>query len=301
MQSENQFIDIPLLAEKNISLSIKREDLIHPIISGNKYRKLKYNLLHSTKKGFKKLLTYGGAFSNHILAVAAAGKENGLDTIGVIRGDELEEKWELNPTLALAKNLGMCFKFVSREQYRQKGDDRFVETLKKEFGNFYVIPEGGTNALAIKGCEEILSDEDSGFGIIASCVGTGGTLAGLINSSAPNQEILGFSALKGNFLSDEIRQMTIKENWSIQTNYHFGGYGKVSETLVHFINNFKRETRIPLDPIYTGKMIFGLLDMIKNDNFAPGTRILAIHTGGLQGIAGMNKVLKKKKLPLLHI
>ncbi len=211
MQSENQFIDIPLFAEKNISLSIKREDLIHPIISGNKYRKLKYNLLHAKEEGFKKLLTYGGAFSNHILAVAAAGKENGLDTIGVIRGDELEEKWEVNPTLALAKNLGMCFKFVSREQYRQNGDDRFVETLKKEFGNFYAIPEGGTNALAIKGCEEILFDEDKEFDIVATCVGTGGTLAGLINSSAPNQEILGFSALKGNFLLDEIRSMTTKK------------------------------------------------------------------------------------------
>lgn len=301
MQSENQLIDLPVLAEKNITLALKREDLIHPIISGNKYRKLKYNLLYAKEKGFQTLLTFGGAFSNHILAVAAAGKENGFKTIGIIRGEELRQKLELNPTLSRAKNLGMQFKFVSRDQYRRKADTDFFEALKKEFGAFYAIPEGGTNSLAIKGCAEILTEEDEQFSVITTCVGTGGTLAGLINSSASNQKIIGFSALKGNFMSDEIRTMTAKENWSLRTDYHFGGYAKVSKTLIEFINNFKIETGIPLDPIYTGKMVFGLLDMIKNDNFTPGTRILAIHTGGLQGIVGMNRVLKKKNLPLLDI
>ena len=287
--------------EKNITLALKREDLIHPIVSGNKYRKLKYNLLSAKEKGLKTLLTFGGAFSNHILAVAAAGKENGFKTIGIIRGEELRQKLDLNPTLSRAKNLGMQFKFVSRDQYRSKADIDFVEALKKEFGAFYAIPEGGTNSLAIQGCEEILTEEDEQFSVVTTCVGTGGTLAGLINSSASNQKIIGFSALKGNFMSDEIRTMTAKENWRLQTNYHFGGYAKVSETLINFINKFKLETGIPLDPIYTGKMMFGLLDMVKNDNFAPDTRILAIHTGGLQGISGMNRVLKKKNLPLLDI
>ncbi len=301
MQSENQFIDLPVLTEKNITLALKREDLIHPVISGNKYRKLKYNLLYAKEEGFRTLLSFGGAFSNHILAVAAAGNENSFETIGIIRGEELQQKLGLNPTLSRARNLGMQLKFISRDHYRRKGDTDFIEALKKEFGDFYIIPEGGTNGLAIKGCEEILTEGDKQYDVVTTCVGTGGTIAGIINSSSSHQEIIGFSALKGGFLSDEIRTMTTGDNWKLKTNYHFGGYAKVSETLVDFINNFKTETRIPLDPIYTGKMLFGLLDMIKNDNFAPGTRILAIHTGGLQGIAGMNRVLKKKNLPLLDI
>ncbi|MGB3151354.1 MAG: pyridoxal-phosphate dependent enzyme [Maribacter sp.] len=301
MQSKNQYIYLPVLKEKNITLALKREDLIHPLISGNKYRKLKYNIIYAQEKGLETLLTFGGAFSNHILAVAVAGRENGFKTIGVIRGEELEQKWEQNPTLMQAHKKGMQFKFVSRDKYRTKENITFIQTLKQEFGSFYTLPEGGTNTLAVKGCEEILTEDDRQFDIITTCVGTGGTIAGLINSSYKNQEVIGFSALKGNFLKNKIEAITTKENWELQTNYHFGGYGKVPERLVHFINDFKKKTGIPLDPIYTGKMLFGLLDMIKNDNFVSGNRILAIHTGGLQGIAGMNMVLKKKNLPLLNI
>ena len=301
MQSQNQFIQLPILEEKSIVLTIKREDLLHPLISGNKYRKLKYNLLHAKEKGYKTLLTFGGAFSNHILAVAAAGKENGFETIGVIRGEELSEKWKQNPTLQLANQLGMRFKFVSREAYRTKDTIDFTKNLEKDFGVFYTIPEGGTNELAIKGCEEILTEQDRTFDIVCTCVGTGGTIAGLINTAKQNQQVLGFSALKGDFLNTEIENLTKKQGWKLITDYHFGGYGKVNEKLITFINDFKTETGIPLDPIYTGKMLFGLLDMIKNDSFAKGTKILAIHTGGLQGISGMNMVLKKKKLPLLEI
>lgn len=301
MQSKNQYIHLPILEEKNIILAVKREDLIHPIISGNKYRKLKYNLIYAQENGFNTLLTFGGAFSNHILAVAAAGRENGFKTIGVIRGDELEKQWERNPTLSLAHKEGMRLKFVSREQYRFKDDINFIETLKQEFDDFFAIPEGGTNRLAIKGCSEILTKEDKQFDMITTCIGTGGTIAGLINSSHPKQKIIGFSALKGSFLKGDIENMVAKQNWQLQTDYHFGGYGRVPKNLIDFINNFKKQTGIPLDPIYTGKMLFGLLDMIKNDSFVPGTKILAIHTGGLQGITGMNMVLKKKKLPLLDI
>ncbi len=301
MQSQNQFIQLPILEEKGIVLAIKREDLLHPLISGNKYRKLKYNLLLVKERGLKTLLTFGGAFSNHILAVAAAGNERGFRTIGVIRGDELVEEWKDNPTLRLANQLGMSFKFVSREVYRNKDKIDFIKNLESEFGAFYIIPEGGTNALAIKGCEEILTEQDRTFDIVCTCVGTGGTIAGLINSAEQNQKILGFSALKGDFLNKEIGKLTTKKGWKLITEYHFGGYGKVNEKLVTFINDFKRKTGIPLDPIYTGKMLFGLLDMIKNDSFATGTKILAVHTGGLQGISGMNMVLKKKKLPLLEI
>jgi 1-aminocyclopropane-1-carboxylate deaminase len=301
LQSENQYVDLPILKEKNIVLAIKREDLLHPFISGNKYRKLKYNLLEAQAQENKTVLTFGGAFSNHIAALAFAGMEKGFKTIGVIRGEELASKWQSNPTLSLAHNHGMRFKFIDRESFRRKASPIFLNELKNEFGDFYLVPEGGTNTLAVRGCEEILTSDDAGFDKVCVSVGTGGTVSGLINASNKIQEVLGFSTLKGNFLAEDIATITTKKNWKFITDYHFGGYAKISEELVHFINWFNKETAIPLDPIYTGKMLYGLLDMIKNDNFAPGTKILAIHTGGLQGVVGMNTVLQKKNLPLLDI
>ncbi|MFD2588374.1 1-aminocyclopropane-1-carboxylate deaminase/D-cysteine desulfhydrase [Croceitalea marina] len=300
MKVENQKIDLALLREKEITLFIKREDAIHPIISGNKYRKLKYNIKEAKLLGNDTLLTFGGAYSNHIAATACVGKEYGFKTIGIIRGEELSGKWESNPTLALAKEQGMHFHFVSRENYREKEEPYFRNELQKNFGSFYTIPEGGTNDLAVKGCEEILTDKDKGFNVICSCVGTGGTLAGLSNSAAQNQTILGFPALKGDFLKNDIRKFAKNENWKLISDYHFGGYAKINANLVAFINNFKRETKIQLDPIYTGKMVYGLFDLIAKDYFQKGTKILLIHSGGLQGIHGMNMVLKKKNLPLLQ-
>lgn len=301
MYSENQFITLPILQEKQIFLAMKREDLIHPLISGNKYRKLKYNLIAAKEQGFDSLLTFGGAFSNHIAATAYAGKLHGLKTIGVIRGEELLEKWSQNQTLKLAHEHGMQFKFVSRDVYKSKDSQEFKKRLEAEFGSFYLLPEGGSNDLAIKGCQEILTDYDSHFDVVCSSVGTGGTVAGIINASVQHQTVLGFSALKGDFLKEDIRNFTVKENWGLQTDYHFGGYAKVSKELIHFINEFKLQTQIPLDPIYTGKLMYGILDLVKKDHFKPKTKILAIHTGGLQSISGMNTVLKKKKLPQISI
>ncbi len=301
MQVENQSVHLPILHEKQVSLSIKREDLIYPHISGNKYRKLKYNLEAAKTDGFDTILTFGGAFSNHIAATAYAGKLHGLKTIGVIRGEEISQKWETNPTLKLAFEHGMLFKFISRDAYRDKNSEDFINLLKSEFGNFYLLPEGGSNALAVKGCEEILTSEDIQFDFICSSIGTGGTIAGIINASHPNQRVLGFPALKGGFLTEDIRNFTSKENWQLQTDYHFGGYAKVSAELVHFINDFKERTQIPLDPIYTGKLLYGILDLVKKDHFKPKTKILAIHTGGLQSISGMNTKLKKKKLPQITL
>jgi len=275
--------------------------LLHPFISGNKYRKLKYNLIAAKEQGNHTLLTFGGAYSNHIAAVAYAGKEGRMNTIGIIRGEELHDNWQGNPTLEQAYKDGMQFKFISRQTYKEKDSTEFLEELKQEFGDFYLVPEGGTNALAVKGCEEILTEQDAEFDVICTCVGTGGTVAGLINSSRKNQQVLGFSALKGDFLNKIVAEITTKENWRLMTDYHFGGYAKTSLELIQFINQFKADTGIPLDPIYTGKMLFGLFDMIKNDNFARGSKILVVHTGGLQGIEGMNTVLKKKNLPLLDI
>ena len=293
----NQNININF--PNDISLTIKREDLNHPFISGNKLRKLKYNLLQAKAENKTTLLTFGGAFSNHIAAVAYAGKEQGFKTIGVIRGDELFDKIEENPTLKFAQENGMKFEFVSREDYRNKSEISFIEKLKEKFGDFYLVPEGGTNELAVKGCEEILTEEDAIFNYVCCAFGTGGTISGLINSALPNQKILGFPALKGDFLIDEIRIFAQKDNWEIITDYHFGGYGKINLELIEFINAFFDENKVPLDPIYTGKMFFGVIDLISKKYFPPHSKILLIHTGGLQGIEGMNLKLKQKKLPIL--
>jgi 1-aminocyclopropane-1-carboxylate deaminase len=287
------------LSNKTISVFIRREDLIHPFISGNKFRKLKYNLVQAKAENQDTLLTFGGAFSNHIAALAYAGKEQGLKTIGIIRGDELEKKIPENPTLKFAQECGMQFKFVTREEYRHKTEKEFIENLKHEFGHFYLVPEGGTNEFAIKGCEEILSYEDSQYDYICCAVGTGGTISGLINSVLPHQKVMGFPALKGDFLKDEIRKFARNENWELILDYHFGGYGKVNPELIAFINQFYEENKIPLDPIYTGKMVFGVMDLMDKDYFPVNSKILLIHTGGLQGISGMNLKLKAKHLPII--
>jgi 1-aminocyclopropane-1-carboxylate deaminase len=291
---------IKLASKLNVQLVVKREDEIHPIISGNKYRKLKYNLEEAKTRGFKTLLTFGGAFSNHIAAVAEVGKQFGFKTIGVIRGEELVYKIDENPTLKFAQQSGMYFKFVTRKVYRTKTSEKFIDGLKAEFGDFYLIPEGGTNALAVTGCEEILTEKDRNFDYICCAVGTGGTLSGLINCSKPGQQILGFPALKGDFLKEDIGKFVHKKNWQLVTDYHFGGYAKINQALISFINEFKKNYQIPLDPIYTGKMMFGIFDLIENGYFSQGSKILAIHTGGLQGIEGMNIKLKAKGLPLIN-
>ena len=298
MKSLNQKI---VLENSNITLYIKREDQIHPYISGNKYRKLKYNL-HKAKAAKKDtLLTFGGAFSNHILAVAVAGKEQKFKTIGIIRGEELIFKVNENPTLQKAQEFGMQFEFVDRETYSAKSEDSYLEKLKQKFGDFYLIPEGGTNELAVKGCEEILCEEDLEFDYICCAVGTGGTISGIINCSKSSQQVLGFPALKGDFLYEDISKFAKRDNWKLITDYHFEGYGKVTTELISFINDFKNKYYIPLDPIYTGKMVFGVIDLIQKNYFPNDSKILLIHTGGLQGIQGINLLLKNKNKTLISI
>jgi len=290
-----------------ISLTVKREDKLYPDISGNKYRKLKYNLLEAKNQQKKTLLTFGGAYSNHIAATAVAGKEFGFRTIGIIRGEELKDKITKNATLSYAQSCGMQLEFISRDLYRKKNDSNFFETLKKIYplleeleNDFYLIPEGGTNQLAIKGCEEILIEEDAQYDYVCTCVGTGGTIAGLINSAIAKQKIVGFSTLKGDFLKDEIGLLTPKKNWELITEYHFGGYGKIKPELITFMNQFKRETGIPLDPIYTGKMLYGIVEMHHAGYFTKDSKILVVHTGGLQGVKGMNQKLRQQNLPLIE-
>lgn len=302
-ESRNQEIILDELAPFEVSLFIKREDELHPHVSGNKYRKLKYNLKEAMARGKTTLLSFGGAYSNHIAALAYAGKLNDLKTIGVIRGDELDGREDLiqgNATLNFAREQGMQLEFISRELYRSKSDPGFEALLRERFGDFYLVPEGGTNELAVKGCGEILTKKDADFDFVCVAVGTGGTISGLVNSSCEGQFVLGFQSLRGDFLEAEIAERTIRsQNWSLNKDYHFGGYAKVNEKLISFINRFYRSTTIPLDPIYTGKMMYGIVDLIKNKHFEKNSRILAVHTGGLQGIEGMNRKLANKKMSLL--
>ncbi len=295
---------LPEITKKNITVSIKREDLLHPIISGNKFRKLAFNIKEAKRQNKKCLITFGGAYSNHILATAGAGKEFGFQTIGIIRGeelgDDLEKTLSQNSTLRTAREFGMEFKFISRGNYKLKSTDSFLTKLKREYPNAYIVPEGGTNELAVKGCEYILNEEDYKYDFICVAVGTGGTISGIINTSKVNQQVFGFPALKGDFLKEEIKKNNVnKDNWLLHTDYHFGGYAKINEELITFINQFKEMTEIPLDPIYTGKMAYGVVDLIKKNFFPENSKILLIHTGGLQGIEGMNTILKKKGKTLL--
>lgn len=291
---------------------LKREDKIHPDVSGNKFRKLKYNLAFAKAKKIKTLITFGGAYSNHIPATAKAGELEGFKTIGIIRGEELNNNFKktlaTNKTLQFAYQCGMRFLFINRSLYRDKNDANtfqiILDLLKGQnlldtTNEFYVIPEGGTNSLAIKGCREILTESDDKFDYICAAVGTGGTLAGLIESSSPHQKVLGFPALKGDFLNEEIANYTAKNNWQLITEYHFGGYAKYNIELINFINAFKKKHTIALDPIYTGKLLYGIYALLNQGFFSKNTRILAVHTGGLQGISAFNTKLVKAGQPVL--
>ncbi|WP_230981221.1 1-aminocyclopropane-1-carboxylate deaminase/D-cysteine desulfhydrase [Echinicola salinicaeni] len=275
-----------------MEIYIKRLDLIHPLISGNKFFKLKYNLKEAINAGHDTILTFGGAYSNHIQASAAAAKAANLKAIGIIRG---EEQTSLNPTLLTAKNNGMRLFYMDRETYRNKHKEQVIRSLHEKFGKFYLIPEGGTNRLAIKGCEEILDKEDQQMDFICSSIGTGGTISGLLGSAMKEQKILGFSSLKGNFIIKEINELLGKHqihpqcSWEIFTNYHFGGYAKHKPELIEFIKNFKHQYQVPLDPIYTGKLFYGVFDLINKGHFPSGSKIMIIHSGGLQGIEGFNQ------------
>ena len=287
-----QEIDLPILREMGIRLSMRRLDMVHPLVSGNKFFKLKYNIAEAKEQGKNTLLTFGGAFSNHIHAVAAAGKIEGFKTIGIIRG---AETLPLNSTLKFAKDSGMWLHYVDRESYRHKTQEDFLSDLQGQFGNFLLIPEGGTNAFAIQGTKEILQAEDGRFSHLAVAIGTGGTFAGIAASILSHQTLLGFSSLKGDFIQHEIsrlldlHQIRPKGEVRILEQYHFGGYAKHKPELLDFMMDFFAQTGIPLDPVYTGKMMFGILDQVKKKAFAPGSNILAMHTGGLQGILGFNE------------
>lgn len=285
-----QQINSDFISTHGIKLFVLRLDLNHPYISGNKLYKLYYNLEEAKKLNKKTLLTFGGAFSNHIAATAAAGKENGLKTIGIIRGDVYEK---LNPTLKFATDNGMLLHYVSRSLYQNKKE--LYEYINKQFtdDDIYIIPEGGSNELGVSGCKEIIKNISIDFDHICCACGTGATMAGIILSLSSYQTATGFQVLKAeNYITNEINNwlthfgVTSQNNWSINEDHHFGGYAKVKPELIDFINNFDAVNNIPLDNIYTGKMMFGIYDMIRKGGFKKGQTVVAVHTGGLQGNLG---------------
>ena len=279
---------------KGHKITIKREDEIDKWISGNKFRKLKYIFLGLNKKKINKLLSFGGAYSNHLAALAKAGNLFNVKTIGIIRGKEWETKYLLNPTLSFCKKNNMYLYFVSREEYRLYEQGITSKKIINSNSDIKIIGEGGKCTEAIKGCQEILTPYDKDFDTVCVSVGTGFTLSGVIESSYSNQFVLGFLSLKHKKMKKEILKNTSRINWRLIDDYIFKGYAKVNEELINFINNFYKEYKIPLDPIYNSKMVFGIFDMIKKNKWNWGKNILVINSGGLQGVNGMNLKLKER-------
>ena len=276
-----------------ISLTIKREDQLHPMISGNKFRKLKYNLNTYDPSKYCGIVTFGGAYSNHLVATAAAGKLMGIKTHGFVRGEELVSQ-ERNPSLAFCEQHGMQLHFLSRGDYRQKESATVVQSFLNR-ANYFLLPEGGTNPQAIKGCTEILTPKDAAFDTICCSVGTGGTFMGLLNSAQAHQHLLGFQAVNDSSVVQWITESPENPNrYSLLDEHLYGGYGKASNELVQFINSFHKEYKILLDPLYTGKLLFGIFALIKNKQWRWGKKVLIIHTGGIQGIEGFNQQQKLK-------
>jgi len=288
--------EIPI--NKKVKLFIKREDFIHPQISGNKYWKLFYNINNylETLPENPLIITFGGAYSNHISAVSAAGNLFGIKSLGIIRGEEIEKKWTDNPTLLFAKRNGMNLKFVSREEYRHK--EKLTEFLQHEFPEALIIPEGGTNKNAVQGVKMMLNNDTKDFDYLCTAVGTGGTLAGISEFCEDNQRVIGFKVVEDYSLESKISELTSKRNFHL-TDAAFGGYGKINDENVRFINDFKVKFDIPLEPVYTGKMMQKIFEMIDTDYFPEGSKILCFHTGGLQGIEGANLLLEKQNRNLI--
>lgn len=289
-------IEIPV--GKKVRLFMKREDLIHPQISGNKYWKLFYNVNNYLDKNPEKpyIITFGGAFSNHIAAVSAVGKLLEIPTLGVIRGEELQDKWRENPTLVFASRNGMNLKFVTREEYRHK--EKLTDFLQEEFPEALIVPEGGTNKEAVEGVKMMLNNETKDFDYLCTAVGTGGTVAGLSKFCEDNQRVIGCKVVDDSSLENKILELTLKKNFDL-INSGFGGYGKINDENIRFINDFKEKYGIPLEPIYTGKMMQKVFELIDEGYFPENSKILCFHTGGLQGIEGANLLLQKQNKNLI--
>jgi 1-aminocyclopropane-1-carboxylate deaminase/D-cysteine desulfhydrase-like pyridoxal-dependent ACC family enzyme len=270
----------------SIRLLLKRDDLLHPLVSGNKWRKLKYNLLDARRQEYTTLLTFGGAYSNHLYAVAAAGQTFGFQTIGVVRGNELATA-PRNPTLARCEQMGMTLHFISRDDYRRKDDPAYGAALLDQFGPAYILPEGGTNELAIQGTAEIIPELIAQLGApdyVCCPVGTGGTVAGLVQAvktGTLDTQVLGFSAVGAATAIPGLPDFD--RHWQLLTTYTFGGYARTSPELMAFIRAVEQRTGILFEQVYTGKMLYGIYVLARQGFFPSGSTVVAVHTGGLQG------------------
>jgi 1-aminocyclopropane-1-carboxylate deaminase len=279
-------INNALLDQHKVELWIKRDDLLHPIISGNKWRKLKYSLQHAVSLSMNTIVSMGGAYSNHLHTLAYTGKVLGLNTIGLVRGEPASA---LTPTLRDAQNWGMALKFISRTEYRALRQYKLFDSFPELKTQQYWLPEGGAQALALQGVAELVSEIALPYDTICVPCGTGATLAGIIGAVPDSVNILGFAVLKNaGFLNTDVNTLLAipRRNWQINLAYHFGGYAQTNASLTSFIEEFKFNTKISLEPVYTGKMMYALYDLLKQGYFKPGQRIIAIHTGGLQGNRG---------------
>ncbi len=266
----------------SVRMFLKRDDLIHPDIPGNKWRKLKYLVAHAREVGATTLLTFGGAYSNHIRAVAAAGRIYGFATIGVIRGEERP----VNDGLLKAAADGMRLHYLDRATYRRKADDDVMAALRQEFGDFYAVPEGGSTVHAVRGCAEIVAEISEPFDLIACAVGTGGTLAGLAAGLGDEQSALGISVLKGErSLEDRVRALhhgalgRSPDNWAISHRFHCGGFARRTPELDRFAVDFRDRHGIAMDHVYVAKLLLGLFVLVDEGEFAPGSRLVAVVTG----------------------
>jgi 1-aminocyclopropane-1-carboxylate deaminase len=293
-----QPIPHPSAERQGVRLLLWRDDLVSPALPGNKARKLKYNLRQAWADGHTRLLTFGGAYSNHLAAVAAAGQHYAFETIGLVRG---EEHLPLNPTLARCVADGMALHYLDRTTYRQRNDPAFLAALRRQHGPVYLLPEGGTNSLALPGVAELIGELrlHTDFDAVAVAVGTGGTLAGLslgLAEASYPARALGIAALKGaDFLQADVDALLAaagmpEAKYELHTDYHFGGYAKLPVELRAFIQQFEADYGVLLDPIYTGKLLFGVLDLIEKGHFARGSTVVAIHTGGQQAWAGFGGI-----------
>jgi 1-aminocyclopropane-1-carboxylate deaminase len=279
-------IDDGEFSRRGLEVLVKRDDLLHPVISGNKWRKLKYILEHALKLDAECIVSMGGAYSNHLHALAFAGKILGLTTKAYVRG---ERPSQLNPTLLDLQHWGMELNFVSRSDYRQLRTFRDHDSLPGLRAGEYWLPEGGASELGLRGVAEIVGEIDCEYDVLATACGTGTTLAGLIAAAPESARVLGVAALKGAaFLHDEVKKLLPDDcrqaaNWKLLTDYHHGGFAKTTPQLLEFIRQFYDRHGIALEPVYTGKLLFAIYELVKQDYFAPGQRIVVLHTGGLQG------------------
>ena len=292
LQSKIQQLELSSFGLPQKSLHILREDLLLAEASGNKLRKLLPNLKQAALDGINRVVTFGGAYSNHIAATAAAGQKFGFETVGFIRGEELALNWQKNPTLRQASACGMKLVFIERTEYRNRHHATYLSELKARYAPCVIIPEGGSNDLAIQGVAKMARLLPKKFKVLCTPIGTGGTMAGLLSGADHGQQVWGFSALKGVDFARELSQYGPGIPRTIFSNYHFGGYAKANNELIEFINNFRVQTGIALDPVYTGKMMFGLIDFLKKNPEVNAQDILVVHTGGLQGIQGFNELNK---------